>query len=306
MAQGSDTPWATCRLPTTLMLRTRAVSSIAVVVVGVVPALLGPWGVAVAFAVLGMLALHELAAMLAHSGHEMLLWPVAAPILALALVATAAGWPTWTLTGVIALAVLLPGAVLIFRPTLDGALPTWLGTTFATLFISMPLSHIVLVRALPGATTGTGAWLTRLETSLGSGSTARGMAWFLFAIVTVWLTDVGAYACGRAFGHHALIPTVSPKKTWEGLLGGIVAGAIAATICDIVFGLGLGVLVALLAGALLAGIATIGDLAESLLKRQTGVKDAGTLIPGHGGVLDRLDSQMYVFVAVYYLAHLIG
>jgi len=62
----------------------------------------------------------------------------------------------------------------------------------------------------------------------------------------------------------------------------------------------------LLAGALLAGIATIGDLAESLLKRQTGVKDAGTLIPGHGGVLDRLDSQMYVFVAVYYLAHLIG
>ena len=77
---------------------------------------------------------------------------------------------------------------------------------------------------------------------------ASGWPMLLIVLFGVILTDVGAYACGRAFGHHALIPTVSPKKTWEGLLGGIVAGAIAATICDIVFGLGLGVLVALLAG----------------------------------------------------------
>jgi len=287
------------------MLPTRAISSVGVVLVGVVPALFGPWGVTVAFAALGLLALHEVAAMLAPVGYP-LLWSIAAPVLVFSLVAVAAGWPLWTLTGLVALAVLLPGAVLIFRPTLDGALATWIGTVFATLFITVPLTHIALVRALPGMTTSAGSWLTRLETALGAGSTARGMAWFLFALVTVWLTDVGAYAVGRAAGRHPLIPVISPKKTWEGLGGGLVAGGIAASIGNSAFGLGMALPIAFLAGVVLAGIATIGDLAESLLKRQTGVKDSGALIPGHGGVLDRLDSQLYVFVAVYYLARLIG
>lgn len=304
---GHSLPNACCSLPAVrnVMLHTRAISSIGVVLVGVVPALFGPWGVAVAFAALGLLALHEIAAMLALVGYP-LLWPIAAPVLVLSLVAVAAGWPLWTLTGLVALAVLLPGAVIIFRPTLDGTLATWVGTVFTTLFVTVPLTHIALVRALSGVTTGAGTWLTRLETALGVGSTARGMAWFLFALVTVWLTDVGAYAVGRAAGRHPLIPVVSPKKTWEGLGGGLVAGGVAASLSNSVFGLGMVLPIAFLAGIALAGIATVGDLAESLLKRQTGVKDSGTLIPGHGGVLDRLDSQLYVFVAVYYLARLIG
>jgi phosphatidate cytidylyltransferase len=287
------------------MLGPRVLSSVGVVLVGVVPALWGPWGVAVAFAVLGSVALTELVAMFRRVD-EPVLWPITLPILLLALAATAARWPDWVFGALVAVAALGPSVILIFRTSLDGTLATWAATTLATAYLVVPLAHIVLVRGIMGETTGAGHWLTTLESHFGMASTTRGFAWFLLALVTTWLTDVGAYAAGKTVGRHKMTPVLSPNKTWEGFAGGVIVAVIVAAIANVCFGLGMRSVVALGVGLVIALTAVVGDLAESLLKRQTGVKDTGTLIPGHGGVLDRLDSQLFVFVVVYYVARAVG
>ena len=144
------------------------------------------------------------------------------------------------------------------------------------------------------------AWLALYELRL------AGAAMLVSCMAIVWLADIGAYFAGRAFGRHKLAPRVSPGKTWEGVVGGIAAVLGVAAIVAIgwpdtaadgesrVFSswlaarAGWPVAVAVLAG--LAGLSVIGDLYESLLKRLAGVKDSGTLLPGHGGVLDRIDA----------------
>lgn len=125
---------------------------------------------------------------------------------------------------------------------------------------------------------------------------ATGHWWVLLALLIVWAADIGAYFSGRYFGKRKLAPTISPGKTWAGVYGAFVAGAALA-------GLGgwlLGVHGAALLGLIVLAVFTVaasvvGDLLESLLKRHAGVKDSGTLFPGHGGLLDRMDS---VFAAL--------
>ena len=287
------------------MLGPRTLSSVVVVIIGVVPAVFGPWGVAVAFAALGTVALTELVAMFARLDYR-ILWPIPLITLLLALAAGAGGWPAWTMSALIAFALIAPAACLIVRPTLDGALPAWLATTFVSLYLAVPLGHVAAVRQIAGDVASSGHWLVRLENAVGFGGTTRGLAWFLLALVTTWLTDVFAYAAGRALGRHHMTPTISPKKTWEGFAGGVIGAMAMAVVANWAFGVGMRAIVAVLVGVVIALFATAGDLAESLLKRQTGVKDTGTLIPGHGGVLDRLDSQLFVFVAVFYIALAVG
>lgn len=116
----------------------------------------------------------------------------------------------------------------------------------------------------------------------------RGAEWTLFVLVLVWAADTGAFVAGKLAGRHRLAPQVSPGKTWEGLAGGLLLAAAAALLGAVWFGLPpRGFLLLCLAVALFS---VIGDLTESMFKRFAGVKDSGTLIPGHGGVMDRLDS----------------
>lgn len=127
--------------------------------------------------------------------------------------------------------------------------------------------------------------------------------WTLASIVIVVVTDIGAYASGLAFGKHKLAPTISPGKTWEGFAGSIVVAVVAG----ILFGwlmLGQPWWVGLVLGLLLALVGTMGDLTESLIKRDLGVKDISTWLPGHGGFLDRLDSIL-PSAAVAYVAYLV-
>lgn len=283
------------------MLGQRALSSVGVVLVGVVPALFGVWGVAIAFAALGVISLTELRATLRQIDYAVLI-PVALPAVVIALVAVAAGWPAWVFSALVAWSLLSPACVLVTRPTLDGALPAWLATTFASLYLAVPLAHIVAVRQIAGVTTGAGTWLTRLEDGIGFRDTALGLGWFLLALITTWLTDTFAYLAGRAFGKHLMTPVISPKKTWEGFAGGVAGAILIAIIANWCFGIGMRVVIAIVVGILIALAAAVGDLAESLIKRQAGVKDMGTLIPGHGGVMDRIDSHLFVFVVVYYVA----
>ena len=109
---------------------------------------------------------------------------------------------------------------------------------------------------------------------------------FLFAVV--WVTDIAAYFAGRALGGPKLWPAVSPKKTWSGAVGGTLAGIVAAILTVKLLGVSVSPMLVLVAG-LLSVVAQAGDLLESAVKRHFGAKDAGSIIPGHGGVMDRLD-----------------
>lgn len=127
--------------------------------------------------------------------------------------------------------------------------------------------------------------------------------WTLASIVIVVVTDIGAYASGLAFGKHKLAPTISPGKTWEGFAGSILVAIVAGILLGWLM-LGLPWWVGLILGVLLALVGTMGDLTESLIKRDLGVKDISTWLPGHGGFLDRLDSIL-PSAAVAYVAYLV-
>jgi len=116
----------------------------------------------------------------------------------------------------------------------------------------------------------------------------HGSAWTLFVLVLVWAADTGAFIAGKAFGRHRLAPLVSPGKTWEGVAGGLVLAAATAALASRWLAQPLLPLVAV--GFIVAVFSVVGDLIESLFKRYAGVKDSGQLIPGHGGLMDRLDS----------------
>lgn len=122
----------------------------------------------------------------------------------------------------------------------------------------------------------------------------------LFALVLVWAADVGAYFAGRALGRRKLAPNVSPGKTWEGVYGGLALSLLMAGVAGaLLFRLeGAAWLPFLLLCVAVVMLSIVGDLGESLLKRQVGVKDSGTLLPGHGGVLDRVDSLLAALPAM--------
>ena len=133
------------------------------------------------------------------------------------------------------------------------------------------------------------------------GSGDHGQWWTLLALFIVWAADIGAYFSGRQFGRRKLAPTISPGKTWAGVYGAFAAGALVALGGGLLLGVSDGKLLGLLALSVVTVVASIvGDLLESLMKRHAAVKDSGSLFPGHGGLLDRLDSvfaAMPVFAA---------
>lgn len=163
------------------------------------------------------------------------------------------------LTGVAAILL----AVISFRARLGAGL----------LYATWPATALIFIRQQPG----------------------HGLMLALWTLVIVWATDIGAFFAGRAIGGPKLAPKLSPNKTWAGLIGGMAAAAVLAVFIAWLARLPL---FCWFAGAPLAVAAQMGDLFESWLKRQSGVKDSGALLPGHGGVLDRLDGVVPVAMLV--------
>jgi len=182
-------------------------------------------------------------------------------------------------TGALALATVLPLIWLIARGETQRGLNDWLATVGGVLYVGWLGSYLVLLRLLD-----------------------QDGQWVFLAIFATFANDTGAYFVGMAVGRTPLAPRVSPGKTVAGALGGLVCGAAAVPLLSYALGLDVGVGPLVPLAVLVPVAAQLGDLAESLLKRSTGVKDAGALVPGHGGLLDRLDSLLFVVPMVYYYA----
>jgi phosphatidate cytidylyltransferase len=134
----------------------------------------------------------------------------------------------------------------------------------------------------------------------------NGRAWIFFVLAVIWSTDSGAYVCGRAFGRHKLSPLVSPHKTVEGVIGGMVCSLLAACAGQTILVMGLSFSQAAALALVIAISGLAGDLCESALKRHYGIKDSGSILPGHGGMLDRIDSLLFAAPCAYYFKLLIA
>lgn len=245
-------------------------------------------------------------------------WMFAA-VTALAAVLMLTEWHRLTGEGRLVQPSFLVKALLLVLAVVAAAGDFWL-LALALLAVSLPLAGSSVLWRLDGETApasqGLGAafWAAGGMLYIGLAAiavlwlradSARGLPVILWLLAVVWATDTGAYVAGRLIGGPKLAPKLSPNKTWAGLLGGIAAaglvGALAASFGALAPD---PILIAL--SALLALVAVAGDLAESAVKRHFGVKDAGSLIPGHGGVLDRLDSLLFAAPAAALLVLLMG
>jgi phosphatidate cytidylyltransferase len=153
-----------------------------------------------------------------------------------------------------------------------------------------------------GVTVGAMAWVGLLSFAILIAAGPRPLEHILFTVLLVASNDTGAYFIGRAFGRRKLAPVLSPQKTIEGFFGGFLAGLVMASILVTFPGWeDIGLAKGLVAAALVGVIAPIGDAAESMVKRALRVKDMGSVLPGHGGILDRIDSFLFAIPAIYFL-----
>jgi phosphatidate cytidylyltransferase len=196
----------------------------------------------------------------------------------------------------LAAAILISLPWLFLRKNLDGAMVDWALTLAISIYLGWSMSCFLLLRGYEMAT-------IRFVPSFAV--YPRSVWWLLTVLLGVWGFDSAAFFSGRYLGRHKLAPHISPGKTWEGVFGGLVLSIMAALLFT-VFPLGVPWYLAVVLGVLLGVFAVLGDLAESLIKRQTHVKDSGQFMPGHGGLLDRIDSLLFAVIIVYIFAQLLG
>jgi phosphatidate cytidylyltransferase len=154
----------------------------------------------------------------------------------------------------------------------------WTGARLlGIVYIAVPLGHLIVLR----------------ETELGPW-------WILFALTVIWANDTFAFFVGNLAGRHKLSPAISPNKTVEGAVGGLSGGVLGAILFNRFFNMGAGPFEVFYLSIVIGTLGILGDLVESLIKRGAGVKDTGNIIPGHGGVMDRVDSLLFAIPALYY------
>lgn len=260
------------------MLRIRLITALAGIPIIVAAVLAGGgWFLAVAV-IVGLLAGWEFDRMARLKGYA----PNQALLLVMiVLVLLTAFWSLNLSTHMVTAALVLSLSWQLFRagsktPTVD-----WAVTLAGILYIGWSLAHLVALRQLP-----------------------QGQAWVWLALLVTWAGDSFAYLAGSRWGRHKVWPRLSPKKSWEGLLGSFAGGLLLAAL--VIFWFELPWTPTLLAGIAIPAVAFFGDVAESMLKRDAGVKDASSLLPGHGGILDRIDSLLFVAILVYYWAVWLG
>jgi len=282
------------------VLRTRVISALVLVPIILAIVLLGePW-LSILIGVAAFLALVELVGLLDAAGHQppQVLTIIGGMTLVAAGLITTNGEsvggavahlvvaldPPGLVTATMVAIMLVLAVVAFTRPDPKAGFMTWAMTSFGVAYIGLLMPAMVLVAHLAPA----GGSASTPVGALGLGS---GPAWALLLVLVVWGYDTGAYLTGSRLGRRRLLEQISPAKTMEGLAGGLVVGTIAAGIGAVL--VGLEPWHPLIIGPLVGLAAQAGDLAESMLKRAAGRKDSGFLVPGHGGILDRIDSFLF-------------
>lgn len=244
---------------------------------------LGGWPFGIALALVAAVGIGEFCDLAGAAGYAIVLPIASAGVVVLCLLPALAGPHAAQWLGAVLVAVaFLAGCFLLAPGQFESpAFGRWALTVAGTAYVGVLLAHLALLR---GARDG--AW------------------WVALVLVITWAYDTGAYFAGRAVGRHSFMRHVSPSKTVEGVVGGLVLAG-AAGLLGIRF-VGLSAPVALVFGLVTGVVAQAGDLIESMFKRKTGVKDSGSIIPGHGGLLDRIDSLLFTGAVGYYAAVLLG
>jgi phosphatidate cytidylyltransferase len=233
------------------------------------------WSFALLLIAAGTLALLELYRISFHERRNVAL--VVIGLAATALIIARAYTPL-SLTDVLTLTLsALVGAMVLSPAPLEHRFKDTAIALFGLLYVGLTLSTLVSSRSLPS-----------------------GEVLVLFVALVTWAADIGAYYAGVLWGTHLLAPSISPKKTYEGLLGGMTVATGVACLAQQWFVPALSLSDALALGILLTGAGLLGDLCESAIKRSVGVKDSGAILPGHGGMLDRIDSLLFTAPAFYY------
>jgi len=273
------------------MLAKRVLVVVILLPIGLALIYLGGWAYTGMVALILGLAAWEYARLFRAGGYKPATYLIVAASVLLPL---ARGWVAFSLDGLI-----LGGFVLVsmayhvfaYERGRDQAATDFAITIAGGVYLGFVGSYLVSLRNLP-----------------------EGLWWVLLALPSVWLADSGAYFIGRSFGRHKMSKRVSPKKSWEGYFGGIVVGIIGTALLAMLWQYLAGqwpaklesaTLITPLNGAVLGLILSVftvlGDLGESMIKRQVGVKDSGSLLPGHGGVFDRIDSWLWAGIISYFV-----
>jgi phosphatidate cytidylyltransferase len=281
----------------------RVVGSLLVVVVGLIPLFIGGPVFGLFMVVLGVAGYREYLELVARVNspatgtHLQAGYAVVAALGCAALIDET----TASLFLIVFLAVAAPLVMLFPRSTNPGGFSAWALASTGSLYLGLPIYAAVATRSSPGAIDA--PWLTETAGRLAFrwDPAPRGLAWALTLVLAIWVGDAVALLAGRAVGRQKLSLKISPNKSREGAIGGLMASVAVCAISFQVFGLGhwwLGLIV----GAVFSLAGQIGDLAESFLKRQAGVKDSGSIVPGHGGVLDRIDALLFAFPVGFLMA----
>jgi phosphatidate cytidylyltransferase len=240
----------------------------------------GGWVLAAAILGVGLRSAYEVFELKKKAGYRPSLVASAAVIAALLV---SARFPSLHLSGLV-LTLSIMGTLIwhLLCPPKGYPTQSWALTLGIALWVGWLIGHFLLLRDLSPAF----GW-------------GIGTRWLTLMFLVTWINDSAAYFVGKAIGRHPCAPYLSPKKTWEGTIGGWFGG-VAATMLLGAWLVGLPWLHGLALGAVVATVAPFGDLAKSMVKRQNKVKDFSALIPGHGGMFDRIDSLLFVAPVMYY------
>jgi len=273
------------------MLRQRFTSALGILAITVIGVLAGGWILTLLLTLIGWGALRELHRALAVHNLAPFFRIASTLLFTLMLIV----WQTPNLPLLLlglSVTVMLP-IIASFREDTVHAIRRATTTSMCTVYLAPPLGAALALRAINQGNTA--PWIYRIAGWIGDATSAPGLAWLTWAIAVTWLTDVGAYVGGSILGGPKLAPRLSPGKTWAGAVSGTVCGSLTGWIIAAFTGLPLAWPVALASSIVVSIIGQLGDLAESLLKRALGVKDMGTALPGHGGILDRIDALLFTF-----------